>query len=126
MVTLMKDGDEMKSPVATTKAQDGSDENAEVESGVLTEKRLQAKRPPLYKVLLHNDDYTPMDFVIMVLETFFSKDRQSATDIMMNVHQKGIGICGIFPYEIAETKVAAVMECARENEHPLQCTMERE
>ena len=92
---------------------------------IITEKKLQVKRPALYKVLLHNDDFTPMDFVVMVLENFFNKDKQAANEIMMIVHNKGLAVCGVFPYEIAETKVACVLECARENEHPLQCTMEK-
>jgi ATP-dependent Clp protease adaptor protein ClpS len=94
-------------------------------TSVVTERKVQARLPALYRVLLHNDDYTPMDFVVMVLETFFSKDRGAATEIMLSVHTKGVGVCGVFPFEIAETKVALVMECARENEHPLQCTMEK-
>lgn len=98
----------------------------QTEGGVITEERVRAKRPPLYRVLLHNDDFTPMDFVVMILETFFNKDHQTAKEIMMNVHTKGIGVCGTYPFEIAETKVAAVVECAREHEHPLQCTMEKE
>ncbi len=92
---------------------------------VVAERKVQIRAPHLYRVLLHNDDYTPMEFVVMVLETFFNKDQAGATEIMLSVHSKGVGICGVFPYEIAETKVALVMECARENEHPLQCTMDR-
>ena len=92
---------------------------------VVTERKVDVQPPSLYKVLLHNDDFTPMDFVVMVLENYFSKDRTAATEIMLAVHQKGVGICGTYPFEIAETKVMQVMECARENEHPLQCTMER-
>ena len=96
------------------------------QDSVLTERKVVPKRPSLYRVLLHNDDYTPMDFVVMILQTFFNKDQTTATEIMINVHTKGMGVCGEYPYEIAETKVAQVMECARENEHPLQCTMEKE
>lgn len=92
---------------------------------VVTERKPEIKKPSLYKVLIHNDDYTPMDFVVMILETYFSKDKMSATEIMLAVHHKGVGTCGVFPFEIAETKVMQVMECARENEHPLQCTMEK-
>ncbi|MEY4631677.1 MAG: hypothetical protein RIQ81_1797 [Pseudomonadota bacterium] len=94
-------------------------------TSVITERKVQARSPALYRVLLHNDDYTPMEFVVMILETFFNKDRTVATEIMLSVHTKGVGVCGVFPFEIAETKVALVMECARENEHPLQCTMEK-
>ena len=92
---------------------------------VVTERRAEVRSPSLYKVLLHNDDFTPMDFVVMVLETYFGKDRNAATEVMLAVHHKGVGICGVYPFEIAETKVSLVMECARENEHPLQCTMEK-
>ncbi len=94
-------------------------------TGLLTERKVRAERPNLYKVLLHNDDFTPMDFVVDVLERFFSKTHAQATEIMLAVHYKGKGVCGIFPYEVAETKVALVTEAAREHEHPLQCTMER-
>ena len=94
-------------------------------SGVLTERKVQTKRPSLYRVLLHNDDYTPMDFVVDVLTRFFKKTHAEATEIMLAVHHKGMGVCGVYPYEIAETKVALVTEAAREQEYPLQCTMER-
>jgi ATP-dependent Clp protease adaptor protein ClpS len=92
---------------------------------VLAENETKVKRPALFRVLLLNDDYTPMDFVVLVLESFFSKSRTDATEIMLNVHHKGVGVCGVYPLEIAETKVAQVTEFAREHEHPLQCTMER-
>ena len=98
----------------------------EAEAGVLLKSRPQTKRPSMYKVLLLNDDYTPMDFVVAVLKKFFSKNTQEATDIMMHVHRRGVGVCGIFTYEVAETKVAQVMDFARANEQPLQCTMEKE
>ena len=96
------------------------------EVGVLVKPKEKVKRPSMYKVLLLNDDYTPMDFVVHVLEKFFSKNKQEATDIMMQVHRRGVGVCGIFSYEIAETKVSQVMDFARANEQPLQCTMEKE
>ena len=83
------------------------------------------KRPARYRVVLLNDDYTPMEFVVHVLERYFNKDAQEATQIMLHVHQKGIGVCGIFPFEIAETKVMQVTDLARKNQHPLQCTMEK-
>ena len=82
--------------------------------------------PPLFKVVLLNDNYTPMEFVVHILARFFSKNRQEATDVMLHVHRRGVGICGIFTYEVAETKVAQVMDFARANEQPLQCTMEKE
>ncbi|MCP4936228.1 MAG: ATP-dependent Clp protease adapter ClpS [bacterium] len=93
---------------------------------VITKPRTRIKKPRLYKVLLLNDDYTPMDFVIYVLEQYFNKSRSEATGIMLQVHRSGIGICGVFTYEVAETKVSQVMNIARQNEHPLQCTMEKD
>jgi len=83
------------------------------------------KRPPLYKVILINDDYTPMEFVVHILESFFAIDRENATRIMLEVHTRGKGVCGIFTHEIAETKVAQVNNYSRENNHPLLCTMEK-
>lgn len=98
----------------------------EHETGLALKTRTQTKKPSMYKVLLLNDDYTPMEFVVHVLEKFFSKNRTEATDIMMSVHRRGVGLCGVFTFEIAETKVAQVMDFARANEQPLQCTMEKE
>lgn len=92
---------------------------------VTQEARPKLKKPPLYKVILLNDDYTPMDFVVHVLETFFSIDRENATRIMLDVHTHGKGVCGIFTHEIAETKVSLVNEYSRENQHPLLCTLEK-
>ena len=86
----------------------------------------EPKKPSLYRVLLLNDDYTPMEFVVLVLEHFFNKSREEATRIMLHVHNYGVGVCGVFTYEVAETKVAQVLDLARRTEHPLQCTMERE
>ncbi len=86
--------------------------------------RPKLKKPPMYKVIMLNDDYTPMEFVIMVLENLFRMDHEKAMQVMLNVHQKGKGVCGVFPHEVAETKVAQVQEVARSNEHPLQCTLE--
>ncbi len=96
------------------------------ETGVLTRTRAKTKKPAMYRVLLLNDDFTPMEFVIHILERFFSKNRQEATEIMFNVHRRGVGVCGVYTYEVAETKVNVVMDYARKNEHPLQCTMEKE
>jgi ATP-dependent Clp protease adaptor protein ClpS len=96
------------------------------QTGVITRTETKTKKPSLYKVLLLNDDYTPMEFVVHVLERFFNKGREDATRIMLHVHQKGVGICGVFTYEVAETKVTQVMEFARNHQHPLQCTMEKE
>lgn len=88
--------------------------------------KTQVKKPARYKVLLLNDDYTPMEFVVYVLEQYFNKSLEDATKIMLSVHQSGVGVCGIFTYEIAETKVALVLDLALRNEHPLQCVMEKE
>mgnify|MGYP004522756233 CR=1 FL=1 len=93
--------------------------------GLATRTRTRPKKPSPYKVLLLNDDYTPMEFVVMVLKRFFRMDLEQATRVMLHVHQKGVGVCGIFPYEVAETKVVQVMDFARENQHPLQCTLEK-
>ena len=95
-------------------------------TGLATETRAKTKKPSMYRVLLLNDDYTPMEFVVFVLEQFFNKSREQATRIMLHVHQKGVGVCGVYTFEVAETKVAQVMDLARRNEHPLQCTMEKE
>lgn len=95
-------------------------------TGLVTKTKAKTKKPNLYKVLLLNDDYTPMDFVVYVLERFFGKGQEEATRIMLHVHHKGVGVCGVFTYEVAETKVAQVMDFARQNQHPLQCTMEKE
>lgn len=92
---------------------------------VTTKDRQQVQEPPLYKVLLHNDDYTTMEFVVLVLKTVFNKDPATAIQIMLNVHHQGIGIAGLYTREIAETKVAVVHELAQKNEHPLRCSMEK-
>nr|WP_238365024.1 ATP-dependent Clp protease adapter ClpS [Mesobacterium pallidum] len=96
------------------------------ESGVILETRTRTRRPPLYKVLLLNDDYTPMEFVVHVLERFFGMSHAQAFEIMLTVHKKGVAVVGVFSHEIAETKVAQVMDFARRHQHPLQCTMEKE
>ena len=93
--------------------------------GVATKTRTKSKKPSMFKVLMLNDDYTPMEFVVMCLKRFFGMDLEAATRVMLHVHQKGVGVCGIFPYEIAETKVNQVMDFARQNQHPLQCTLEK-
>jgi ATP-dependent Clp protease adaptor protein ClpS len=94
-------------------------------TAVITRTKTQTKRPNLYRVLLLNDDYTPMEFVVHVLERFFNKQREDATRIMLHVHQNGVGECGVFTYEVAETKVTQVMDFARKHQHPLQCVMEK-
>ena len=95
-------------------------------TGVVVRTRPKTKKPSLYKVLMLNDDYTPMEFVVSVLERFFNKNHEEANRIMLHVHQRGVGVCGVFTYEIAETKVNQVMEFARRQQHPLQCTLEKE
>ena len=94
--------------------------------GIITKTKPKTKKPSLYKVLLLNDDYTPMEFVVHVLQRFFNKDINEATEIMLHVHQNGVGICGVFTFEVAETKVTQVIDLARQHQHPLQCTMEKE
>jgi ATP-dependent Clp protease adaptor protein ClpS len=100
-------------------------ENDDSGTSVVTKTRPKTKRPALYRVLLLIDDYTPMEFVVVVLEKFFQKGREEATNIMLHVHQHGVGECGIYTYEIAETKVTQVMDFARKHQHPLQCVMEK-
>ncbi|MEQ1578224.1 MAG: ATP-dependent Clp protease adapter ClpS [Hyphomicrobium sp.] len=95
-------------------------------TGIVTKTRPKTKKPSLYRVLLLNDDFTPMEFVTHVLQKYFNKSREEAERIMLHVHQKGVGICGVYTYEVAETKVTQVMDFSRKNSHPLQCTMEKE
>ncbi len=111
---LMSDDDRERGPPGRT------------EIGILTRTRATPKKPAMYRVLLLNDDFTPMDFVVHILERFFSKNKQEATEIMLHVHRRGVGVCGTYTYEVAETKVNLVMDYARKKEHPLQCTMEKE
>ena len=101
---------------------DGLDE---YETGVATRTRPKTKKPSNYKVLMLNDDYTPMEFVVLVLQKLFSMSIEDATRVMLQVHQQGIAVCGVFTYEVAETKVTQVIDFARENQHPLQCTLEK-
>ena len=93
--------------------------------GVATRTRTRTKNPSPYKVLMLNDDYTPMEFVVLVLQRIFKMDLEDATRVMLAVHQRGVGVCGVFSYEVAETKVSQVIDLARENQHPLQCTLEK-
>ena len=104
---------------------DEGDENDGTGLGVATRTRTKTKKPSPYKVLMLNDDYTPMEFVVLCLQRFFTMSLEDATRVMLQVHQKGVGVCGVFSYEIAETKVTQVMDFARENQHPLQCTLEK-
>ena len=95
-------------------------------TGVVVRTRPKTRKPAMYKVLMLNDDYTPMEFVVHILERIFNKNRDEAVQIMLHVHRHGVGVCGVFTFEVAETKVAQVIEFARRHEHPLQCTMEKE
>lgn len=105
---------------------DGVDSDQDSDTGTITKTRPKTKKPSLYKVLLLNDDYTPMEFVVHILEQFFNKNREEAMKIMLHVHQRGVGVCGVYTYEVAETKVTQVIDYSRQNQHPLQCTMEKE
>lgn len=99
--------------------------NGQDQIGLATKTRTKPKKPSQFKVLMLNDDYTPMEFVVICLKRFFNMSMEQATQVMLHVHQKGVGVCGVFPYEIAETKVNQVMDLARQNQHPLQCTLEK-
>lgn len=119
---------QMHIPIWPAKLQDDKDNGGKTggsSTGVATRTKTRTKKPNLYRVLLLNDDFTPMEFVVHVLERFFSKSREQATQIMLHVHQHGVGECGVFTYEVAETKVTQVMDFARKHQHPLQCVMEK-
>lgn len=105
-------------------AQDDQDDDGEI--GVKLDTRPKTKRPPMYKVLILNDDFTPMEFVVHVLERFFGMTHAQAVELMLTVHKKGVAVVGVFSHEVAETKVALVMDFAQRHQHPLQCTMEKE
>ena len=109
----------------TLMAERKDDEDGDTGVGVATRTRTKTKKPSLYKVLMLNDDYTPMEFVVLVLQSFFRMSIEDATRVMLHVHQKGVGVCGIFSYEVAESKVSQVIDFARQNQHPLQCTLEK-
>ena len=102
------------------------EDDGDLKTGIAVKVKPKTKKPSLYKVLMLNDDYTPMEFVVNVLEQVFAKSTEEAMRIMLHVHQRGVGICGVFTYEVAETKVNQVMDAARKNQHPLQCTLEKE
>ena len=104
----------------------GEEDGSGSDAGLLTKTKTRTQRPPLYKVLLLNDDYTPMEFVVHILERFFGLTHAQAFELMLTVHKKGVAVVGVFSHEIAETKVTQVMDFARKHQHPLQCTMERE
>lgn len=120
----LKSAIQMAGPNGSEGGEGGDD--GEGRTGLVTKTRPKTKKPSLYKVLLLNDDYTPMEFVVHVLERFFNKGREDATRIMLHVHHKGVGICGVYTYEVAETKVTQVTDFSRQHQHPLQCTMEKE
>lgn len=101
-------------------------DDGDLETGVATKPKTKTKKPNMYRVLLLNDDFTPMEFVILILERFFRKTGDEATQIMLHVHNNGVGECGVFTYEVAETKVTQVMDFARKNQHPLQCILEKQ
>lgn len=110
---------------------DGSDDDrggsgSKSDTGTITKIKPKTKRPSLYRVLLLNDDYTPMEFVVLILQDVFNKTREDAMRIMLHVHNQGVGECGVYPFEVAETKVTRVMDTARKNQHPLQCVMEKQ
>ncbi len=117
-------------PVRCSAVHAGPDRDADHDGGngqvgLATKARAKPKKPSQFKVLMLNDDYTPMEFVVMVLKRVFHMNLEEATRVMLHVHQRGVGVCGVFPYEIAETKVNQVMDFAKQNQHPLQCTLEK-
>lgn len=112
--------------IAAGNRDDFEDGDEDGRTGLVTRTRPKTRKPNLYKVLLLNDDYTPMEFVILVLEKFFNKHHEEASRIMLHVHQRGVGVCGVYTFEVAEMKVTQVMNFARQHDHPLQCTMEKE
>ncbi len=115
----------MIAPLAAGPIGPGGSDDGRSGTAIITRTKPKTKRPSLYRVLLLNDDYTPMEFVVHVVEKFFNKSQADAYQIMMHVHQNGVGECGIFTYEVAETKVTQVMDFARKHQHPLQCVMEK-
>ncbi len=123
----MTDQDKRPDQDSGNSGQDGNGQNGDgAATGVVVKTRPRTRKPAMYKVLMLNDDYTPMEFVVHVLERFFQKNREEATRIMLHVHRRGVGVCGVYTYEVAETKVTQVMDLARQNQHPLQCTIEKE
>jgi ATP-dependent Clp protease adaptor protein ClpS len=114
------------SVTSKTRMMSDKDDKRDNDTTVITKTRTRTERPPLYKVMLLNDDFTPMEFVVHVLERFFNMTHAQAFDLMLTVHKKGLAVVGVFSFEVAETKVAQVMDFARRHQHPLQCTMEKE
>jgi ATP-dependent Clp protease adaptor protein ClpS len=124
LITLRSPADEEPYPLMGPAGD--PDRDGEGQTGVITKPKAKTQKPPLYKVLLLNDDYTPMEFVVAVLERFFGMSHAQAFELMLTVHKRGVAVVGVFSYEIAETKVAQVMDFAQRHQHPLQCTMEKE
>lgn len=118
--------DNIESKSLTKMSRDNRSEDDDVTGGVLLEKKEKTEKPSLYRVLMLNDDYTPMEFVVLVLQRFFGHNHEAAQQIMLHVHQRGVGICGVYTFEIAEAKASQVMNFARQNEHPLQLQLEKE
>ena len=118
--------DNIESKSLTKMSRNNRSEDDDVTGGVLLEKKEKTKKPSLYRVLMLNDDYTPMEFVVLVLQRFFGHNHEAAQQIMLHVHQRGVGICGVYTFEIAEAKASQVMNFARQNEHPLQLQLEKE
>ena len=116
----------MESKSLTKMSRENRSEDDDVTGGVLLEKKEKTEKPSLYRVLMLNDDYTPMEFVVLVLQRFFGHNHEAAQQIMLHVHQRGVGICGVYTFEIAEAKASQVMNFARQNEHPLQLQLEKE
>ena len=119
-------GDNIELKSLTKMSRDNRSEDDDVNGGVLLEKKEKTEKPSLYRVLMLNDDYTPMEFVVLVLQRFFGHNHEAAQQIMLHVHQRGVGICGVYTFEIAEAKASQVMNFARQNEHPLQLQLEKE
>ena len=123
----VKNGDDnIVSKSLTKMSRKNRSEDDDVTGGVLLEKKEKTEKPSLYRVLMLNDDYTPMEFVVLVLQRFFGHNHEAAQQIMLHVHQRGVGICGVYTFEIAEAKASQVMNFARQNEHPLQLQLEKE
>ena len=120
----IRSAESLRNQVRDSNGSNGKGDNTG--SGIVTRTRPKTKKPSLYKVLLLNDDYTPMEFVVHILERFFAKTRDEATRIMLHVHRRGVGVCGVYTYEVAETKVTQVMDFCRQHQHPLQCTLEKD
>ena len=123
---LIKNSSYFLSIITLNSDEENNDDFKNKFSSIVLEEKPKLKKPPLYKVIMLNDDYTPMEFVIEMLQTYFSKSQEQATEIMLHIHQKGIGICGLYTYEIAESKATQVLDKARKNQHPLQIKLEKE